>query len=77
MLREILDEDLGWLSVDDLDPAHRSAIRDWLADDLAADARARLPLDLTVDRAAALTHLEELSRIASNRRDAAEGERPR
>jgi hypothetical protein len=64
-LREVVDEDLGWLSVDGLDPARRVVVRTWIADNLVTDAAARLPLDIAVDRTAAITHLVELAQMAS------------
>ncbi|WP_406051550.1 hypothetical protein [Kribbella sp. NBC_00889] len=69
-LREIVDENLGWLSIDDLEPARRSIVRDWISERLVADADARLPVDLEADRGATLTHLGELARMTLPIRDA-------
>ena len=68
-LREIVDENLGWLSIDGLEPARRSIVRDWISERLVADADARLPVDLEADRAATLTHLGELAQMTSQNHD--------
>lgn len=46
MLREIVDENLGWFSLEELGPVDRSMVRSWLADRLVADADASLPVEL-------------------------------
>ncbi|MER7243306.1 hypothetical protein [Kribbella sp. NPDC000426] len=65
VLHEIVDENLGWFSVDSLVPEALSTVREWIASNLVTDADAELPLDLDVDRAAALDHLQDLARMAA------------
>jgi hypothetical protein len=67
-LEGILDENLGWLSVDDLEPEYRSTVRKWIAENLVADAHAVIPLDLAIDRGAVLAHLDSLARMAVDNR---------
>lgn len=64
MLREIVDENLGWFSLEELGPVDRSLVRSWLADRLVADADASLPVELA-ERDAVLVHLAELAELAA------------
>jgi uncharacterized protein (DUF2236 family) len=63
MVREIVDEHLGWFSLRDLDPADRSIVRSWLADRLVEDADAKLPAELA-ERDDVLLYLADLTRLA-------------
>jgi hypothetical protein len=60
-LQEIVDENLGWLSIDDLRPHQRVVVARWLKDCLVTDADARWPDGSEFDKAAALRHLGELA----------------
>ncbi|WP_344837176.1 hypothetical protein [Kribbella ginsengisoli] len=66
-LREIVDENLGWFSLEELGPIDRSMVRSWLADRLVADAVDRLPVELA-EREAVLGHLAELAELAGDLR---------
>ncbi|WP_433014872.1 hypothetical protein [Kribbella sp. CA-294648] len=66
-LREIVEENLGWFSLEELGPADRSMVRSWLADLLVADADARLPIGLA-ERDAVLAYLAELAELAADGR---------
>jgi hypothetical protein len=63
-LREIVDENLGWFSVEELGPVDGSVVRSWLADRLVADADAGLPVELA-ERGAVLGYLAELAELAA------------
>jgi hypothetical protein len=67
MVREIVDENLGWFSLRDLGPVDRSIVRSWLADRLVEDADAKLPAALA-QRDEVLLYLADLARLAANSR---------
>lgn len=66
-LGEIVDENLGWFSLEELGPVDRSMVRSWLADRLVADAGARLPVGLP-ERDEVLLYLAELAGLAAGSR---------
>jgi len=63
-LREIVDENLGWFSLEELGSVDRSMVRSWLAERLVADADASLPVELA-ERDAVLGYLAELAAASS------------
>jgi hypothetical protein len=63
-VREIVDENLGWFSLEELGPVDRSMVRSWLADRLVVDADANLPVELA-GRDAVLGCLAELAELAA------------
>jgi len=69
MVREIVDENLGWFSLRDLDPADRSIVRSWLADRLVEDADAKLPAELAQRDDVLLYHADLASLAANSRGD--------
>lgn len=62
-LREIVDENLGWFSLEELGPVDRAMARSWLADRLVVDADANLPVELA-GRDVVLGYLAELAELA-------------
>lgn len=66
-LREIVDANLGGLSLNEVDDLDRLIILNWLADHLVGDAEKHLPMDM-VQRDQALRYLEELAQVARDSR---------
>jgi Mg/Co/Ni transporter MgtE len=62
----IVDKNLGWLSLRDLEPDDRAMIERWIGGRLVREAAATLPADLP-ERDGAIEHLQELADLVSQR----------
>jgi hypothetical protein len=70
-LREVIDENLGWLALDDLPLPERTKLRESIYSDLLAQAEDYLPADYE-GREGALNLVRELAQLAGRSLDSTE-----